>query len=483
MLLAPMFYTDTTDSWRVALPRQRLAVASAGILVEMAIACLALFLWSFLPEGDLRSICFFVAVTALVLSLVVNLSPFMRFDGYHMLSDALAMPGLGPRAFALGNWHLRRLLFATREPPPEVFAPQWSMGLAVFAWMTWAYRLSLFAGIAWLIYVTLPKAVGFPLAVIEVWFFILRPVLAALRQWFSAPLRAGFGVARSLSSLAVALILGVLALLPLDRHIHVPAILSAREQAWIYPSEAARLTRLMAHPGDQVNSGQLLAELHSPELESLQEQAAIRAGLLAERLRQIASGAKGAETARSLQEELAAVTRELDGLKARKALLAIHAPFTGVLAATGQSPVSGQWLGREDLLFHLRGPEATTVTGLLPERFEGRLFAGAPVVFVAEDGATAPVMGRLEALGMRGGEGLAADYLSTINGGPLLAERDPVTGQTLPLGGHLPFLADMQGAAPGRVLRGTAIITAEPQSLAYMAFGRIATVVLRESGF
>ena len=43
-----------------------------------------------------------LAGTAWLLTLAVNLNPLMRFDGYHLLADALDEPNLQARSFALG---------------------------------------------------------------------------------------------------------------------------------------------------------------------------------------------------------------------------------------------------------------------------------------------------------------------------------------------------------------------------------------------
>ncbi len=82
MVLAPTLYTDASDAWRLKERRKRLLIDAAGVLTEMAIAAIALFLWAFLPNGPWRSAMFFISATAWIMSVAVNLSPFMRFDGY-----------------------------------------------------------------------------------------------------------------------------------------------------------------------------------------------------------------------------------------------------------------------------------------------------------------------------------------------------------------------------------------------------------------
>ena len=43
VMLAPMPYTDVTDSWRLRDRRQRLHIDAAGMIVELALACVATF--------------------------------------------------------------------------------------------------------------------------------------------------------------------------------------------------------------------------------------------------------------------------------------------------------------------------------------------------------------------------------------------------------------------------------------------------------
>ncbi len=85
ILLTPIFFTDVSDAWRLQSKKQKLAINGAGMVVELAIAGFATFWWAFLPDGPFRSIAFVLATTSWVLSLFVNLNPFMRFDGYYLM--------------------------------------------------------------------------------------------------------------------------------------------------------------------------------------------------------------------------------------------------------------------------------------------------------------------------------------------------------------------------------------------------------------
>ncbi|MEY3668856.1 MAG: hypothetical protein RL258_251, partial [Pseudomonadota bacterium] len=152
VVLWPMAYTDTNDVWRLKDPRQRLAVSSAGIVTELLVAIWASFAWLLLPDGALREAAFFLATTSWVLTVLINASPFMRFDGYFILSDLLDMPNLHARSFAMAKWRIREWLFRLGDPCPEEFSPTARRAMFLFAWATWIYRLVVFLGIALLVY-------------------------------------------------------------------------------------------------------------------------------------------------------------------------------------------------------------------------------------------------------------------------------------------------------------------------------------------
>ena len=86
--------------------RQRFAIDIAGVVVELAFACIATFLWVFLPDGLTRQTAFMIATTSWVMSIGINLNPFMRFDGYYIFSDLVRVENLQSRSFDIGVWKL-----------------------------------------------------------------------------------------------------------------------------------------------------------------------------------------------------------------------------------------------------------------------------------------------------------------------------------------------------------------------------------------
>lgn len=482
MVMAPMLYTETTDAWRLQERRQRLLIDAAGVLVEMAIAAVALFFWAFLPDSSWRSAAYFLSATAWITSVLVNLSPFMRFDGYHLFADALGMFNLGPRAFSLGTWQVRQTLFASREEAPEQFEPSLRRGLIAFAFGTWIYRLTLYLGIAYTVYKMFPKAVGIPLGLIEILFFTAFPIWRELKEWKAMGVRELFSTRRSHVTLAIVAGLIVLSALPLNRSVSIPAVLLPAQEAWYYPPEPSQVVSIHVKAGDRIHAGDIVAKLTSPEIEQKWKLAGLRVSNVEAKLARVAADKKNRAQFTVQLQERQAVLDEISGLRQRLQSLEIHSSLDGVVTEVSQGLKNGVWVGRDSLLLHIAAENGAVVAGLVSERESGRLQLGDSGTFIPENGMGSPVAATLANIGSPGGEGAEFSYLSSDHGGAI-ATAPSRGGKSMSVAGVLPVQFSVEGNAPPAAQRGTLTSHARPVSLLATAFGRIVSVFLRESGF
>lgn len=184
LVMFPVLYTDTTNSYAIKSKYKRLRIVLAGMKVELYLALIATFLWSFIPDGALRSIVFIIATTSWITSLLINISPFMRFDGYYALSDWTNTKNLQPRSFATSKWFLRKYLLGVEETPPETLTKTRKRFFIIYAICTWVYRFFLFLGIAVLVYHFAFKALGIILFLVEIFWFVLIPIINELKIWW-----------------------------------------------------------------------------------------------------------------------------------------------------------------------------------------------------------------------------------------------------------------------------------------------------------
>lgn len=385
LVMWPMAYTDTNEAWRLTRRGQRLQVACAGIATELLIAAWATLAWALLPEGGLRSAMFVLATTSWVATLAINASPFMRFDGYFILSDWLDMPNLHERSFALARWKLREWLFALGEPQPEHFSPARERALIAFAWATWLYRLVVFIGIAVLVYEFFFKLLGVFLFAVEIAWFIALPVRRELQEWSKRwPLIRQRGRAR-LSAVIVLLLL-LLTVVPWPGHVSTSGLVRPAEVWPIHAPGGAQVEGFALQEGSQVSAGEVLITLASPELLARRDTALARL----ERLRwQAATAGFDAESRarlQSSQEELATAAAELASIDKEMERYHPQAPFAGVLRDVDPELRPGQWLAAREQIAVLVGQGPWIAETWLDEDAVKRIAVGDRGIFVPDGG-------------------------------------------------------------------------------------------------
>lgn len=486
MVMVPMLYTDVSDAWRLPSRRQRLAIDAAGIIVEVCIACVATLLWVLLPEGSAKSIAALLATTSWLMSIGLNLNPFMRFDGYYILSDLLGIENLQPRAFALGRWQLREWLFGLGVKPPERFSRRMMAGLIAYAWAVWLYRLVLFTGIAVLVYTMAFKLLGLALFAVEIVFFIAWPIWRELQEW----LNMRNAIVRSRRALVTACIIAALivtAFVPWSTRINVPAILEDQEQAQLYPKRAAYIAELGAGLGVAVQVGDLIVRLASPELDQDIVLTRLRLRHTERRLERRTADVQERAQTHVLEHAAVGLQSRLQGLELEQRELRLVAPLRGQIAERDPALHVGRWLQRGDPVALIRSGRAQSIRGYIGESDMARVDRTAPVNFVPEHVDLPRVSARIVHIAPVGSSGLDIADLATHYGGGVasrLQQRPGEARQHIANSGQFLLTARVDDAfnAPPRVLRGTLHAVGRPESFAARTWRHMLKVLVRESG-
>lgn len=482
LVMWPMAYTDTNETWRLTSRWQRLQVAAAGIITELAIASWCTLGWALLPDGGLRDVAFVLATTSWIATLAINASPFMRFDGYFILSDWLDLPNLHQRSFALARWKLREWLFDLREPIPEHFPPLRERGLILFAWLTWLYRLVVFFGIAILVYHFFIKLVGILLFIVELAWFIAMPILKEFKAWRERwPLIRSRGRSRVTFLLVLAL-LGLL-IVPWPGRLAASGLLRPAEIWPLFAPGPAQVARLQLQEGQPVSQGQLLIELHAPQLE--QRRSALLGRI--EALRTLADTAGfDAETRAVLQsrrEELATASAELRQVEQELALYRPTAPFAGQLRDLDPDLQAGQWLGDNEPIALLVGGGSLVETWLDEEQIK-RVQLGDSATFIS-DGKEGPML-RLRVTNIDADASRTLDngMLTVQAGGSILARqrKDSLVPEHAVYRVTLAVESELK-ALQQQSWRGEVVIHAGWESPASRYLRNLLAVLVREASF
>lgn len=479
VVMWPMLYTDTGETWRVKRSKHRLAIASAGVSAELSLAILALLAWNLAPEGPVRDALFFLATTAWVISILINVSPFLRFDGYYILSDILDIPNLHERsASAKITWIRRHLLGWEMDYSEEMTARRKSFYI-VFSILSWVYRMVVFLGIAAAVYYFFFKALGIVLALVEIWWFVLKPMVAEMAVWRENWSQTKASKKRGL--FVFTLLMGLFIFVPWQTDIKLQGWMHASKASVLYAPDAA-LLRVLPPNGSEVSAGELLFELTQPETE-----ANIKVAVAAkESIEDQLQGLLGIRDGEALRLELVESWREKDAShqaeKAKLDALKLYAPFDGFLTDLDPSLAPNVWVNPEQPLAVLVDRASWVVDAFVPQDQYARITQGAKVKFFTLHKPLVPLTGSVVSLDTRRLEELPEPMLSAQFGGAISVENDQ-TGLT-PRETLFKVRIQLDEAPVSKqVAIGVANIEAQPKSIFDTLFNALALVLVREVSF
>lgn len=268
MLLAflPLPYVDASASSGFSSKWQRIVVSAAGILVEVFLAAMALYIWVLVEQGLVRAMALNAILVAGISTLLVNGNPLLRYDGYYILADLIEIPNLAQRANRYWYYLVDRYLFGISDVKPVAHAPGEQNWFLFYAPASLAYRMLMMFGIA-LFVASKYMMVGVALAIMSAFMALVLPSAKALSY-----VLAGQGLHRKRVR-AMATTFGLLALAAV-MIFWVPAPLRTTTEGVVWLPESAIVRartdgfvrQLIAKPGSPVSVGTPLVEAEEPEL-------------------------------------------------------------------------------------------------------------------------------------------------------------------------------------------------------------------------
>lgn len=290
LVMTPCLYVNVSDAWTLPSKWQRIAIAAAGMYVELFLASLAVFLWWFTEPGLLNQLALNAIFVCSVSTLVFNANPLMKYDGYYILSDLLEIPNLRQKSTTLVQRGLSQYLLGI-ESLHDPFLPQRHRWLfAAYSIASIAYRWLVTISIFFFFYTVLEphgfKVVGQLLALLVIAGLLLTPLIQAIR-YFSVPGRST-QVKKPRAIIAAiggSLVLILILAIPLPHWVSCELSVQPRGSETVYVKAAGRVKRILAEPNQWVQAGEVLLELDSSNLEEELAQLNTQANVASTRLR------------------------------------------------------------------------------------------------------------------------------------------------------------------------------------------------------
>jgi len=142
LALTPIPYVDASASAAFNEKHRRIAVASMGMMVELLLASLALFVWLNVETGLISAVAYNVMLIGGVSTVLFNGNPLLRYDGYYMLADLIEIPNLGQRSTHYLGYLFQRYLLGIETAESPVTAPGEKGWFLVYGPLSFLYRIA-----------------------------------------------------------------------------------------------------------------------------------------------------------------------------------------------------------------------------------------------------------------------------------------------------------------------------------------------------
>jgi putative peptide zinc metalloprotease protein len=344
MIFTPVPYVDASSSWGLRERSKRALVGAAGVIVELFVAALAVFVWAATGPGTVNSLAYNMMFVASVSTLVFNVNPLLRFDGYYILADLLEIPNLSQRAGLQLRHFAERYLFGVKASSSPALTHSEAVWLVVFGITSGIYRVIVFGGVLLLVADRF-LLIGLIMAAVCAISWVTVPTGRFLYYLATSPrLERVRWRACGVTALLVGGLVLFLAVIPFPNHFRAPGVVQAERRSGVINEVAGRVQELLAVPGATVSAGQPLLQLTNRDLSI---ELAEAEGVYKEtevRLREALTRTNA--DLQPLEARLQSVTKRLDKLKADQAALTLRAGEAGTWVAPRVQEAIGRQLER-----------------------------------------------------------------------------------------------------------------------------------------
>jgi putative peptide zinc metalloprotease protein len=355
LVLMPCPYVDASTAWGFSSKWRRIFVGAGGMIAEVFIAAIAAIVW-YVTLGNTNSmvnqIAYYTMLIASVSTLLFNANPLLRYDGYYILSDWLEIPNLQQKSREYSLGLIKRYIFRVKTTQPLPATIRQKLWLAFYWSASGIYRIFIGFAILFMVIYTLPeqvRIVGLFLAAGAITTFFIVPIFKLFKYLTTEPeLHRKRTRAWAFTAAVASLLFVLLAVIPFPSAERAQAISEPLERVQASVITPGRLVQLEVADGDQVQAGQVLARLDSPELLTDLRLAELDVERAETMLRGVQYSDR--EYAGVLREELEAARERLVTTQRRVDDLAVVAPASGTFVSPRIEDRLGTYLNRGDPL-------------------------------------------------------------------------------------------------------------------------------------
>ncbi len=365
LVFIPIPYVEASSASALASKWQRATVGAAGMYFELLLAAVALFVWLHVEPGIVRSVAFNLILIASVSTLLFNGNPLLRFDGYYILSDALEIPNLGPRANKYFFYIIQKWILGIREVASPALAVGEAGWLFTFAVASFFYRLFVIVVIALFIAQKF-FFVGILLALWTLFSVFVLPLLKGIRFLLISPVL--FGVRTRSIAIAtgiVGILGGALLTAPFPLTTHAEGVVWPPSEAEVTSGTSGFVKEIRGIPGAPVCSDCPLLVLDDPEIPLRIEIIEARRRALTARYQQERN--TDLVRAQLTRKELEHLEERFQDIIRRRDELTVRSPSDGRFLLPAADDLTGRFIKRGETIGYVVKDDELIIRALISQ--------------------------------------------------------------------------------------------------------------------
>ncbi|GEA60612.1 efflux RND transporter periplasmic adaptor subunit [Vibrio comitans] len=364
LIFIPVPYVDASATSSFSNKYQRMIVGAVGVLGELLMAAIAMIVWVMVEPGLVRALAYNVMLIGGISTLLFNGNPLLRFDAYYVLADFLEIPNLGARGNAQVGYLVKRYLFRISSVRTNAYSYTESICLVVYAVSAYIYRLFVMVVIS-LFVASKYFFIGVLLALWSIMQSLILPIAKLITKPRTDPAMRMKSKRIYLGSIVLILaILAVLFAVPAPYKTYTQGVIYVPQQAYVRAEANGFVERLFVKAGVNVEQGQVILELNSPDLES--QVVVLNSQLVEARLRYEASVNNRSES-EILLEELRYLEQEYRHALSRMESLQIISPAQGTFVYADRETEQGRYYNRGQIIGYLVDFDSLPLAAMVSE--------------------------------------------------------------------------------------------------------------------
>lgn len=371
LVLAPVPHVDATACWAFRDKHKRVLVSAAGIMAELFVAAIALFVWLTVEPGPVQDTAFNILLLASVSTVLFNANPLLRFDGYYMLQDFIEIPNLATRANRYYLYLIQHYLFGLEQVNSPQTAEREHIWFAVYGPAALIYRLMVMVAIG-IFLINEYLVIGIALASWAIATQILMPIGRGILFVFLGPqLAEARARATGITVSVAAVLVLVLGFVPVSLTTRADGVVWVPDQARVFAETEGFIEQLIVSSGDHVEIGDVLVEMRNPVL--LTRIAVLDARRREMLVRSRSEYFKAQVKSQISRAELKTIESELELLQEQAEGLVIKSKVSGTVVLVAESGLDGIYLRQGQLLGYVSKQDRLIIRSVVTQSDIGLL--------------------------------------------------------------------------------------------------------------